>query len=112
MHTDCIDLGTTTGRASVPAVPLQSDQALVGRVAAGDRQAMQTLYARHHVKAYQFVRRLGVDAALAEDLISEVFLDIWRHAARYEGRSSVSTWMLAIARNKAISALRRRADAE
>ena len=45
-------------------------------------------------------------------LISEVFLDVWRQAGRFEGRSAVSTWMLAIARFKALSALRRRPDEE
>jgi RNA polymerase sigma-70 factor (ECF subfamily) len=49
---------------------------------------------------------------VAEDLISEVFLDVWRQAGRFEGRSTVSTWMLAIARFKALSALRRRLDGE
>jgi RNA polymerase sigma-70 factor (ECF subfamily) len=49
---------------------------------------------------------------LAEDLLSEVFLDVWRQAASFEARSSVSTWLLAIARYKALSARRRRPDAE
>jgi RNA polymerase sigma-70 factor (ECF subfamily) len=52
------------------------------------------------------------DETVAEDLISEVFLDVWRQAGRFEGRSTVSTWMLAIARFKALSALRRRLDGE
>jgi RNA polymerase sigma-70 factor (ECF subfamily) len=58
------------------------------------------------------VARLVRDESLAEDLISEVFLDVWRQAGRFEGRSAVSTWMLAIARFKALSALRRRPDEE
>jgi RNA polymerase sigma-70 factor (ECF subfamily) len=49
---------------------------------------------------------------LAEDLLSDVFLDVWRQAAKFEARSSVSTWLLAIARYKALSARRRRIDAE
>ena len=52
------------------------------------------------------------DEALAEDLLSEVFLDVWRQAASFEARSSVSTWLLAIARYKALSARRRRTEAE
>jgi RNA polymerase sigma-70 factor (ECF subfamily) len=52
------------------------------------------------------------DEPLAEDLLSEVFLDVWRQAASFEARSSVSTWLLAIARYKALSARRRRTDAE
>ena len=89
-----------------------SDEVLIGRIANGDRLAMQVLYARHHVRVFRFVVRLVRDEAAAEDLISEVFLDVWRQAGRFEGRSAVSTWMLAIARFKALSALRRRPDQE
>jgi RNA polymerase sigma-70 factor, ECF subfamily len=89
-----------------------SDEVLIGRIANGDRLAMQVLYARYHVRVFRFVVRLVRDEATAEDLISEVFLDVWRQAGRFEGRSTVSTWMLAIARFKAISALRRRSHEE
>jgi RNA polymerase sigma-70 factor (ECF subfamily) len=84
-----------------------SDEALILRIANGDRMAMQVLFARHQVKVFRFVVRLIGDEAAAEDVISEVFLDVWRHAGRFEARSSVSTWLLAIARNKAYSMLRR-----
>jgi RNA polymerase sigma-70 factor (ECF subfamily) len=84
-----------------------SDEALILRIANGDRMAMQVLFARHQVKVFRFVVRLVGNEATAEDVISEVFLDVWRHAARFEARSSVSTWLLAIARNKAYSILRR-----
>jgi RNA polymerase sigma-70 factor, ECF subfamily len=89
-----------------------SDEVLIGRIANGDRLAMQVLYARHHVRVFRFVVRLVRDHATAEDLISEVFLDVWRQAGRFAGRSSASTWMLAIARFKALSALRRRPGEE
>jgi RNA polymerase sigma-70 factor, ECF subfamily len=89
-----------------------SDEVLIGRIASGDRLAMQVLFARHHVRMYRFVLRLVRDANTAEDLISEVFLDVWRQAGRFQGRSAVSTWLLAIARFKALSALRRRPDEE
>ena len=52
---------------------------------------MQALYARHHVKVFRFVLRLVRNEASARDLISEVFLDVWRQAARFEGRSAVDT---------------------
>jgi RNA polymerase sigma-70 factor (ECF subfamily) len=89
-----------------------SDEVLIGRIAQGDRLAMQVLFARHHVRVYRFVLRFVGDPAAAEDLISEVFLDVWRQAGRFEGRSAVSTWLLAIARFKALSALRKRPDEE
>src|SRR2546426_10845658 len=88
------------------------DEVLIGRIANGDRLAMQVLYARYHVRVFRFVVRLVRDEATAEDVISEVFLDVWRQAGRFEGRSAVSTWLLAIARFKALSTLRRRPDEE
>jgi RNA polymerase sigma-70 factor (ECF subfamily) len=48
---------------------------------------------------------------VAEDLLSDVFLDVWRLAGRFEGRSVVTTWLLSIARFKTLSARRRRTDA-
>ena len=89
-----------------------SDEVLIGRIAQGDRLAMQVLFARHHVRVYRFVLRIVRNEAGAEDLISEVFLDVWRQADRFEGRSAVSTWLLAIARFKALSSMRRRPDEE
>ena len=88
-----------------------SDEVLIARIASGDRLAMQVLFARHHVHVYRFVLRLVRNEATAEDLISDVFLDIWRQAGKFEGRSAVSTWMLSIARFKALSAMRRKQDA-
>src|SRR5437667_12140694 len=89
-----------------------SDEVLIGRIASGDRLAMQVLFARHHVRVYRFVLRIVRDDTVAEDLISEVFLDVWRQAGKFEGRSAVSTWLLAITRFKALSALRRRKAVE
>jgi RNA polymerase sigma-70 factor (ECF subfamily) len=89
-----------------------SDEVLIARIAGGDRLAMQVLFARHHVRVYRFVLRLVRNEATAEDLISDVFLDVWRQADKFEGRSAVSTWMLSIARFKALSALRRKPEQE
>ena len=73
---------------------------------------MQALFGRYRVALYRWLLRLVDDDALAEELLSEVFLNVWRQATSFEGRSSVSTWLLAIARYKALSARRRRTDAE
>lgn len=102
--------GAATDRLS--AAKASSDEALIARIAAGDRLAMQALYGRHHVRVYRFVLRIVRDETMAEDLISDVFLDVWRQAGTFEARSTVSTWLLAIARYKAISARRRRRDEE
>src|SRR3712207_9251491 len=69
---------------------------------------MQTLYARHHVRVYRFLLRLTRNPSSAEELISDVFFDVWQQAGRFEGRSAVGTWLLSIARFKALSHLRRR----
>jgi RNA polymerase sigma-70 factor (ECF subfamily) len=85
---------------------------LIRRIAGGDQLAMRTLFARHRVAIYRWLLRIVHDETLAEDLLSDVFLDVWRQAASFEGRASVSTWLLAIARHKALSARRGRIDAE
>jgi RNA polymerase sigma-70 factor, ECF subfamily len=87
-----------------------SDKALIEAIADGDRHAMQELYLRHNARIHRFVLRLVDDRALAEDVISDVFLDVWRRADAFEAKSQVSTWLLAIARHKALSARRRRVD--
>jgi RNA polymerase sigma-70 factor, ECF subfamily len=87
-----------------------ADELLIGRIARGDRLAMQVLFARHHVRIFRFVLRLLRDEMAAEDVISDVFLDVWRQASRFEGRSAVSTWLIAIARFKALSMLRKRRE--
>ena len=93
-----------------PAAKDNSDEALVAKIAAGNRLAMQVLFARHHARIYRFVVRLLASEALAEDVTSEVFLDVWRQAHRFEARSAVTTWLLAIARYKALAELRRRPE--
>ena len=65
---------------------------------------MHILFSKHHVAVYRFVLQRLRDHALAEDVTSDVFLDVWRQAGRFEGRSAVLTWILAIARNKAFGA--------
>jgi RNA polymerase sigma-70 factor (ECF subfamily) len=89
-----------------------SDDALIRRIAAGDQLAMRTLFARHRIPLYRWLLRIVRDETTAEDLLSDVFLDVWRQAASFEGRASVSTWLLAIARYKALSARRSRVDSE
>jgi len=89
-----------------------TDERLIARIAQGDKLAMQALYARHNVRVFRFILRLMRNQTAAEDVLSEVFLDVWRQAGRFQARSEVTTWMLSIARFKALSALRRRVDAQ
>ena len=96
------------GQQGIIAARATSDEMLLEKIAAGDRTAMHTLYTRHNVRVYRFVLRMLHDTASAEDLVSQVFLDVWRTASQFEGRSQVSTWLLSIARFKALTALRQR----
>ena len=87
--------------------PEPSDGMLIQSIAKRDKRAMKVLFERHNVQVYRFVARLTGEASLAEDIVSEVFLDVWRQADAFEAKSQVSTWLLAIARNKARAARRR-----
>jgi RNA polymerase sigma-70 factor (ECF subfamily) len=112
MHTAFARSGSAEVPAQGTSPEASSDEMLLARIAIGERLAMRTLFVRHRTAVYRWLLRLVSSESLAEDLLSEVFLDVWRHAGRFESRSSVSTWLMAIARNKALSARRRRTDAE
>lgn len=88
------------------------DIELLGRIAAGEQTAVRSLFARHHLRIFRFIMRKTGNEATAEELTNEVFLEIWRHAGKFEGRSKASTWMLSIAHNRTISFLRRRSEAQ
>jgi RNA polymerase sigma-70 factor, ECF subfamily len=87
-----------------------TDKDLIERIAARDQTAMTVLYARHHVRLYRYLVRLTRNEATAEELMNEVFLECWRKAGTFEGRSSVSTWMFSIGHNRAVSQMRKRGE--
>ncbi len=89
-----------------------SDEVLILRIANGDRPAMATLFARYRTPIFRFVLRIVHNETVAEDVNGDVFVEVWRQAATFEGRSAVSTWMFSIARFKALNQLRRRAEQE
>jgi RNA polymerase sigma-70 factor (ECF subfamily) len=95
-------------RQSIVAAQATSDEMLLDSIADGNRTAMHILYSRHNVRVYRFILRIVRDTTMAEDLVSQVFLDVWRTARQFEGRSQVSTWLLSIARFKALTSLRQR----
>jgi RNA polymerase sigma-70 factor (ECF subfamily) len=101
-------ISTGSAARGIIAAQATSDEMLLESIASGEKAAMHVLYARHNVRVYRFILRIIGDASIAEDLVSQVFLDVWRTAGQFEGRSQVSTWMLAIARFKALTALRNR----
>jgi RNA polymerase sigma-70 factor, ECF subfamily len=112
-----IDAFISTGSAPATfqaafSVQSATDEMLIERIAKGDQLAMRALFARHQTRVYRFVLRLLKNEAAAEDVVSEIFLDVWRQAGQYEGRAAVSTWLLSIARFKALTAMRRRTNLE
>lgn len=88
----------------------ETDRALVDRVAKGDRAAVRLLFMRHHARVYRFVVRQTGSEMMADDIANEVFLELWKQAPGFEGRSEVSTWLLGIARFKALSMLRKKKE--
>lgn len=92
-------------------VNTSSDHTLMARTARGDRAAFSALFARHYNKVFRFVVRMTGSREIAEELANEVFLEIWQSAQRFKGQSSAATYCLAIARNKALSHMRRKKEA-
>ncbi len=83
------------------------ERALLGRIATGDRVAFEAFFRAYERRVFRYVGRLLDDDALASEVASDVMVEVWRGASRYAGRSKPSTWILGIAHNKAVDALRR-----
>jgi len=105
-----IDTGAlSNGRANATTATKGTlDEQLIARIASGNRLAMRVLFARFNERVYRFALRLTGDEGFAEDVVSEVFFEVWRKAGTFEGRSQVSTWLLGITRNKALDARKAR----
>jgi RNA polymerase sigma-70 factor (ECF subfamily) len=96
--------GHTFGGVATPA-----DEVLVSRIARGEQSALRALMARHQVRIARFIRRFVSDQSVVEDLVCDTFFAAWQQAPHFENRSSVATWLMAIARYKALSARERQA---
>jgi RNA polymerase sigma-70 factor, ECF subfamily len=85
------------------------DEALLDRAARGDQGALGMLYDRYQGLMYGLASRITGDSALAQDVVQEAFVGIWRNAARFSAdRASARTWMLSITHHRAVDAVRRR----
>ena len=86
----------------------QSEAELMRQVAAGEIGGLEILYDRYHSMAYALALRITTETGLAEDVVQDSFLGVWRNASRYaEDKGSVRGWLLAIVRHRAIDAMRR-----
>jgi RNA polymerase sigma-70 factor (ECF subfamily) len=95
------------GRTASPAD--DADRAVLALVTDGQLDALQDLYDRYRTMAYSIALRITTDPSLAEDVVQDAFLGVWRNASRYvEGRGSVKTWLLSIVHHRAVDAVRRR----
>ena len=98
------------GACPQPRIRKTPDQILIDLIVKGDRRALELLFERHSVRIYRFILRFTGNPSLTEDVVSEVFLEVWRRPDGFRGKSQVSTWLFAIARNKALQALRPRSE--
>lgn len=87
-----------------------SDEDLVGRVGRGDPDALRALYERHREGLFGFLLRLAGDRMVAEEILQDTLVAVWRSAARFEGRSKARTWLFGVARRQAHNRLRPRAS--
>jgi RNA polymerase sigma-70 factor (ECF subfamily) len=95
------------GPAAAPgAKTAPDDAALLARVAEGDTAAHRILFDRYHARVAAFVRRRVQDPGLCEEVVSDVFFEIWRGASAYRGESAVPSWIFGIAHFRALGARR------
>jgi RNA polymerase sigma-70 factor (ECF subfamily) len=86
----------------------RDDDELVRRLQAGDRRAVEDLYERFRRPAFSLARRILGDDVMAEDVLQDVFLGVWRDPWAYErARGSFASWLLAVVHHKAVDAVRR-----
>lgn len=99
----------TRPRSRSPQATAQDDLRLIERIAGGDQVALGELYDRFSNLLLALSRRILGDTSEAEEILQEVFLQVWSQAGRYDGRrSSVSTWLVLITRSRSIDRLRSR----
>ncbi|MGI9061352.1 MAG: RNA polymerase sigma factor [Ktedonobacteraceae bacterium] len=87
-------------------LPVEDDRQLVQRIATGDRQALAELYVRYQRPLFHYLLQLTPDYGLAEELLQDTLVAVWKNANSFEQRSSVLTWLFGIARRQAHNTLR------
>ena len=96
-------------RGGRPGIEEPSDEDLLGALARGDQSGLSLLYDRYQGQMYGLAMRITGEASLAQDVVQEAFLGLWRNASRYVStKASARTWILSITHHRAIDAVRRR----
>src|SRR5690348_15383595 len=93
---------------SMSTRPVDNDIQLIRRIAVGDRQALSELYGRYQRSLFNYLLQLTPDYGLAEELLQDTLVAVWKSAQSFEGRSSVLTWLIGVARRQAHNTLRQR----
>ena len=88
--------------------PVDGDRLVLERVAAGERAALEEVYARFGGSLFRYLSTLASDRRVAEEILQDTLVAVWRGAGTYRGDSSVRTWLFGIARRQAHNTLRRR----
>jgi len=105
-------LGVRRPSMSQPEPPIQespSDNELLALVAAGDQQAFRLFYDRYAGRILSYVRQLSRNAGSEEDVVQEVFVQVWRKAATYRpSRGAVAGWLYTMTRNRLVDRWRRK----
>lgn len=97
------------GSANGSAASVTDDSLLLQRIRQGDQAAMAEVFDRYGRGVYSVALRILKDAGHAEDVMQEIFFQIWRNSESFvEGRGSLGAWLVVVARNRSIDLLRRR----
>jgi RNA polymerase sigma factor (sigma-70 family) len=108
LHPKYVRLGAVVVSERGAAYETYDDASLGNLIASQDPAALEELYDRHGGACYGLARRVVTDEQLAQDVVQEVFLAIWRGAATYDGsRGTLSTWLYALTHHKSVDAVRR-----
>jgi len=89
------------------------DMGLLTRIQSGDQEAMSALFDRYGTMVYSVALRVLKDAGEAEDVMQEIFVQVWKNPGAFvSGKGSLSGWLVVVARNRAIDMIRRRRPTE
>ncbi len=101
---ECAAVRETNRMAERP----DADAALIARIGGGERDALTELYGLYRIPLFRYLLALNPDHGLAEELLQDTLVAVWRSARTFRGESSVRTWLFGIARRQAYNTLRRR----